>query len=86
MQKRWSESPFIQGRVMYRFQQRLKFIKHNIKEWNKQDFGDIFMDKRALENQMEQIQWNIISRGGTTQLKEKEGTLRHQLQEILARE
>jgi len=57
----------------------MKFIKHKIKEWNIQYFGDIFKDKKALKNQMEQIQQSIISRGSTTQLKENECTLKYQL-------
>lgn len=66
---------------MYRFQQRLKFINQKIKKkWNKQSFGNIFQEKLSLESQMEKVQQSIISQGDTSQLKEQESNLLHQLQ------
>lgn len=46
----------ITGNNMYKFQQKLKYIKEEIKKWNKETFGNIFTDKRNLELKMEILQ------------------------------
>ena len=34
---------------MYKFQQKLKALKYRIKKWNREEFGNILMDKRTIE-------------------------------------
>jgi hypothetical protein len=58
----------IQGIPMYRFQQRLKYIKAKLKKWNKETFGNIFKEKIELEAKMEQLQQHIIENGRTRML------------------
>ena len=41
---------------MYNFQQNLKGLKTKIKKWNKEEFGNIFRDKRRLEVPLHEIQ------------------------------
>ena len=36
------------GTRMYIFQQKLKALKAKIRTWNKEDFGNIFLDKKGL--------------------------------------
>jgi len=40
---------------MYRLQGKLRYIKNNIKIWNKIAFGDIFKEKSNLVEQLEKI-------------------------------
>ena len=36
------------GTRMYNFHQKFKALKANIRMWNKEEFGNIFEDKRRL--------------------------------------
>ena len=38
-----------QEHSMYNFQQNLKGLKSKIKMWNKEEFGNIFHEKRRME-------------------------------------
>ena len=42
----------VQGTKMFMLNQRLKYIKSKLKEWNKKDFGDIFKAKREVEQKL----------------------------------
>ena len=41
---------------MYKFQQKLKKLKDKIKKWEKEDFGNISIEKRVLESMLAEIQ------------------------------
>lgn len=66
---------------MQRFQRKLKAHKIRIKTWNKEEFGNIFADKRKLEEKMELIQLQIIQRGRIEALTEEEGRIVTQLKD-----
>eukprot|EP00253_Pinus_taeda_P010716 PITA_10716 len=51
----WSELLDIRGTKMFILQAKLKHIKTRLKTWNQEVFGDIFKEKKKLEEQMEQI-------------------------------
>ena len=52
--KEWWSKPMPQTKnKMYKFQQKLKSIKKEIKLWNKETFGNIITDKRNLELKIE---------------------------------
>jgi hypothetical protein len=51
----WHDSSTNGGNLMYRFQQKFKCLKGNIKHWNKTTFGNIFEAKRSLEERMSTI-------------------------------
>ena len=53
---------------MYKFQQKLKGLKEKIKKQNKEDFGNIFVDKKFLESGKEQIHKQGMNEGYTTKL------------------
>ena len=57
---------------MYRFQQKLKNFKNKLKHWNKTSFGNTFQAQIILDNKMNKIQYDIISQGRTSILKERE--------------
>lgn len=57
---------------MYNFQQKLKFIKYELRLSNKNSFGDIIAEKNLIALKMEALQQNIISNGMTEQRKKEE--------------
>ena len=48
---------------MFVFQHKLKHIKECVKKWNKESFGNIFQEKKRLEQQIEEIQIKAMSEG-----------------------
>jgi len=54
---------------MFRFQQKLKNLKHTLKLWNKHTFGNIFDSQNKLREQLGEIQHQIRQQGLTTELK-----------------
>jgi len=60
---------------MYQFQQKLKFIKEKVKQWNKESFGNIFQEKRTLEKAIEDIQAIIMESRYTEDLKSSKGSI-----------
>ncbi len=57
------------------FQRKLKALKGKMKTWNKEEFGNIFMEKRKLEERMELIQQKIIWEGRIEALSKEEGSI-----------
>jgi hypothetical protein len=45
----WENAEIHHGTRMYKFQQRLKNFKHQLCQWNKDAFGNIFQDQKVLE-------------------------------------
>eukprot|EP00253_Pinus_taeda_P023643 PITA_23643 len=66
----WTNSPSPEGSKMYQFQQKLKFLKSQIKCWNQETFGNIFQAQQDLNKEMRELQQQIITEGY------KEGTLK----------
>ena len=67
------------GSKMYQFQQKLKFPKRHIKNWNLSLFGNIFQEKNILEQKMADVQQEIINVGRSELLASKEQDLQKQL-------
>jgi hypothetical protein len=66
---------------MYRFQQSLKNFKHWLRQWNKDVFGNIFQDKKALEQKLEDIQKRNIQKDHIdTQQQQQQDTLKRKLE------
>jgi hypothetical protein len=42
----WQEELPNQGKRMFKLYKRLKYIKHKLKEWNKEIFGNINQEKK----------------------------------------
>ena len=57
---------------MYNFQQNLKRLKTKIKKWNKEEFGNIFREKRRLEVRLHEIQTIGTNEGYSPALIEEE--------------
>ena len=65
---------------MYFLQQKLKALKANIFTWNREDFGNIFQDKKWLISDIELINKKGMEDGWHEDMKEKEKDLLCQLE------
>jgi exonuclease III len=82
----WEEAAIHTGTPMYRFQQRLKNLKLQLKTWNKSTFGNIFQAQEHLQQQMQTLQHQIRTQGLTEALKTQETLLNNQIVERKAQE
>ena len=55
VEKWWEEMETPMGTLMYQFKQKLRKLKVKICTWNKEEFGDIFQDKKILKVKLEEI-------------------------------
>ena len=53
----------IQGTKMYMLQQRLKYIKFKLKNWNKEESGDIIKAKIETEQKLQEVNQINTSEG-----------------------
>jgi hypothetical protein len=60
---------------MYRFQQRLKNFKQQLKIWNKFTFGNIFQGMQEIEYWLEDLQQTFISGIRTPDIMKEEEEL-----------
>eukprot|EP00253_Pinus_taeda_P013097 PITA_13097 len=63
IEKWWSEDLQIQGTKMFLLHKRLKHMKLRLKEWNKKDFGNIFVDKKLVEIKLQELNQALITDG-----------------------
>ena len=66
---------------MYQFQQKLKFLKSQIKRWNQETFGNIFQAQQDLNKEMRELQKQIIAECYKEETLEKERLIHDQLEE-----
>ena len=59
----WSEDLHIQGTSMFLLHKILKHIKCKLKDWNKNEFGNIFEGKKAIENKLQELNQTLITVG-----------------------
>ena len=57
----WIENTHVQGTKMFLLQQILKHVKHRLKDWNKNEFGNIFEAKKVVEGKLQEINQTLIS-------------------------
>ena len=48
---------------MFLLHKRLKHIKKRLKDWNKNEFGNIFEAKKVVERKMQEIIQSLITDG-----------------------
>ena len=63
------------GTVVFRFQQKIKAIKAKIHTWNREEFGNIFEDKKKLLNALDLINKQGMEVGWDEDMKAKEKDL-----------
>jgi hypothetical protein len=71
---------------MFYFQQRIKNFKQQVRKWNKDVFGNIFQERKALEQKLEDLQDQIIQIGYMVTQQQEENTIKRQLEEIYKQE
>lgn len=71
---------------MYQFQQKLKYLKAQIKKLNQEIFGNSFKEQQNLNKEMEELQQQIITKGHTIWTLEQEQRINTQLEERRKRE
>lgn len=59
----------IQGTNMFLLHQRLKHIKLKLKYWNKNEFGNIFKEKKEVKQKLQGINKVLIMDGFTEERK-----------------
>ena len=57
------------GTIMYHFQHKLKALKSKIRMWNKEDFLNIFEDKRRMIGDIEIIHKKGMEIGWDEEMK-----------------
>ena len=55
----------VQGTKMFLLHKRLKHIKLRLKDWNKNEFGNIFEAKREVERKLQEVNQFLIKEGFT---------------------
>ena len=65
---------------MYHFQQNLKALKAKIRTWNREEFGNIFEDKKRLISELDLINREGMENGWNEDMKAKEKDLWGQLE------
>jgi exonuclease III len=82
----WDTTEIQQGTKMYCFQQKLKYFKQQVRKWNKEVFGNIFQERKLLEQKLEALQKMAIQTGYTPNQQQEEQQTRQQLEERLKQE
>ena len=77
----WAELHSNQVANMWSFQQNLEALKSKIKKWNKEEFGNIFQEKRKLEIRLQEIQSIGLNEGYSLALLEEEQLMEKKLEE-----
>ena len=68
------------GYRMYQFQQKLKSLKARICTWNREDFGNIFQEKKKLIEDIKLIHRRGMEEGWDDELREQEKDLMNHLE------
>ena len=63
VQQWWQELVPPSGTTMHCFQQKLKSLKSRIHTWNKEEFGNIFEDKKRLIADLDQLSQKGMTEG-----------------------
>lgn len=82
--KWWAEDLNIQGTNMFLLQKILKHIKLKLKEWNKNEHGNIFAAKKAVEGKMQELNQALIT-DGFDEIRNDQVTKYHQEWEELCK-
>jgi len=68
----WREEQSDKGTRMFKLHKKLKYIKNNLKEWNRDTFGNINKDKKNIEENMKKLQETYMREGYTEDRKKEE--------------
>eukprot|EP00253_Pinus_taeda_P017161 PITA_17161 len=86
IKKWWIEDLQIQGSKMFPLHKRLKHIKFRLKEWNKKDFGNIFVNKKSMETKIQELNQELIQDGFNKDKNEQFDKLHHEWENLCKQE
>lgn len=82
----WNEVRGGHQTCMFLLRQKLAHIKNKLKDWNRERFGNIFINKAHVEGELSKINEKFIEKGMDEADFDIELQLKSELKEILARE
>lgn len=53
----------VEGFLAFQFFKKLSFVKHKLKSWNREVFGNIFDEKRRLEGDLGALNVKVLAEG-----------------------
>jgi hypothetical protein len=77
----WTNAEIQKGTKMFCFQQKLKHFKQQVHKWNKEVFGNIFQERKMLEQKLEDLQEKIIQTCHTVTQQQEENDIKRKLEE-----
>lgn len=77
----WASFVPPEGAKMYQFQHKLRFLKNQLKIWNRDTFGNIFKAQQELNQELVNLQQKIMTEGHTETTLDQERLLHSQLEE-----
>ena len=69
------DAPPPPGTVMFRFQQKIKALKAKIRKWNREEFRNIFEDKKQMLMELDLINRKGMETGWNEEMKKIEKEL-----------
>lgn len=82
----WSEDLHIQESKMFLLHKRLKHIKSKLKDWNRKEFGNIFVNKKVVESKIQIINQKLIQEGFNYDINEQSEKLHHEWENLCKQE
>jgi len=77
----WASFVPPEGSKMFKFQQKLRFLKGHLKRWNREIFGNIFTAHKELNQELAELHQKIINEGYTEEALNQERCISSQLEE-----
>eukprot|EP00253_Pinus_taeda_P007130 PITA_07130 len=77
----WTTFTPPEGSKMFQLQQKLRFLKGHLKQWNRETFGNIFTAQQELNKELSSLQQKIITEGHTEEMLEQERNIHNKLEE-----
>ena len=66
---------------MYKFQQKLRFLKNHLKRWNRETFGDIFKAQQELNRELTDLQQRVTTEGHIEVTLDQERRIHRKIEE-----
>lgn len=82
----WNEAPHVDGFKMHQFSMKLKYLKSQIRIWNQHVFKNVFSQKSAVKQQLEDVYNHIIQNGMNEDTYVSQKNLQRDWDELCARE
>jgi len=82
IKKWWKEDLQIQGTRLFLLHKTLKHIKITLKDWNKNEFGNIFEAKKVVERKMQEINQTLITDGFDGEINEQANKHQQEWEEL----